>query len=127
MGRTFLVVSVLLLVVACSNVGVYNARDVGFITSSGASPQLADIRRAIVVAATSKNWSVKDIDDTHIEVTLRPRKHMARATIEYSTSAFSITYNDSTNMRFDGDTIHPNYNRWIRNLEVLIKTQISKL
>ncbi len=36
---------------------------------------------------------------------------------EYSTSSFSIVYDDSTMLRYNGTTIHRNYNRWVRKLE----------
>jgi len=52
---------------------------------------------------------------------------MARVAIAYSTRSYSITYKDSHTMNYDGATIHRNYNKWVRNLEILINRQLSSL
>ena len=36
------------------------------------------------------------------------------------------TYVDSTNMRADGDTIHPKYNRWAEKLNEDIRLEMLK-
>jgi len=50
---------------------------------------------------------------------------MARVVIAYSTRSNSIAYNsiaykDSHTLDYVGTTIHRNYNKWVRNLEILI-------
>lgn len=117
MKRVILLASVFLLLAACTSKLIYNAYDVDILTGSGSALSLADVRKTIVDAANSKGWTVKDVDSTHLQVTHRARKHMARVVIEYSTSSFSIVYDDSTMLRYNGTTIHRNYNRWVRKLE----------
>ena len=126
MKRVLLLASVLLLLVACT-APIYNVHNAAVVTGSGSAPSLADVRRAIVEASNSKGWTVKDIDTTHMQVTHRVRKHMAQVVIEYSTSSFSIAYDDSIRLRYNGTTIHRNYNRWIRNLEHRIKARFVAL
>ena len=127
MKRVILLASVLLLLVACTSKPIYNVYNATVVTGSGSAPSLADVRRAIVEAANSKGWTVKDIDSTHLRVTHRARKHMAQVVIEYSTSSFSIAYDDSIRLRYNGTTIHRNYNRWIRNLKHRINQRFVAL
>ncbi len=126
MKRVLLLASVLLLLVACA-APIYDVHNAAVVTGSGSAPSLADVRRAIVEASNSKGWTVKDIDTTHMQVTHRARKHMAQVVIEYSTSSFSIAYDDSIRLRYTGTSIHRNYNRWVRNLEHRIKERFVAL
>ena len=127
MKRVILLASVLLLLGACTSKPIYSVHNAAVVTGSGSAPSLADVRRAIVEASNSKGWTVKDINTTHMQVTHRVRKHMAQVVIEYSTSSFSIAYDDSIRLRYNGTTIHRNYNRWIRNLEHRIKARFVAL
>jgi len=52
---------------------------------------------------------------------------MAQVDIKYSTIAYSITYKDSSNLKYDGTKIHSNYNGWIQNLDKAIKIQLSTM
>jgi hypothetical protein len=126
MKRLLLIAPVLLLLVACAK-PIYNVDKAAFVTGSGSTPSLAEVRGAIIAAATSKGWTVQDIDPTHLKVTLNIREHMAQVVVEYSANFFSITYLDSVNLGHDGNNIHRNYNRWIRNMEVRIKERIVAL
>ena len=45
---------------------------------------------------------------------------MARVVIAYSTRSNSIAYKDSHTLDYVGTTIHRNYSKWVRNLEILI-------
>jgi len=127
MKRVLLLASVLLLLVGCTSKPIYNVDNAAVVTGAGAAPSQADVRRAIVEAAASKGWTVKDIDPTHLQATHVARKHMAQVVIEYSTSSYSITYEDSLKLKYNGTTIHRNYNRWIRNLEHRIRQRLAAL
>lgn len=127
MKRVILLASVLLLLGACTSKPIYNVYNAAVVTGSGSAASLAEVRQAIVEAANSKGWTVKDIDSNHLQVTHRVRKHMAQVVIEYSTSSFSIAYDDSVRLRYNGTTIHRNYNRWIRNLEHRINQRFIAL
>ena len=111
----------------CTSKPIYNLDNASVTTGSGSAPSLSDVRRVIIAAAISKGWTAEDIDTTHLRLTHRARKHMARVVVTYSTSAFSIAYEDSLRLRYNGTTIHRNYNRWIRNLEQRIKERFVML
>lgn len=63
----------------------------------------------------------------HIVGTLRLRSHQAVVDILYYTEIYSITYLDSLNLKYDGKSIHKNYNSWIQNLSNGIHAQISSI
>ena len=58
-----------------------------------------------------------------IRATLHLRTHVAVTEITYNEQVFSIIYVDSTNLDYDGTSIHKNYNGWIQNLERAISVQ----
>ena len=127
MKRVLLLASVLLLLAACSSKPIYSVDNVSVFTGSSSEPSLEDVRRAIVKAAISKGWTAHDIDSTHMRVTLFIRKYMARVVVTYSTKTFSIAYDDSQRLRYNGTTIHRKYNQWVRNLEFKIRQHLAEL
>jgi hypothetical protein len=42
-------------------------------------------------------------------------KHYIEVDIAFDEKTFRITYRDSRNMNYNGQTIHWNYNNWCRN------------
>lgn len=58
-----------------------------------------------------------------MRATLKLRGHIAVMDIPYDEQRFSIRYVDSTNLNYDGTNIHPNFNFWVRNLELDIERQ----
>ena len=95
--------------------------------ATGKKYTLTDVRDAIVRAGTSLGWQMQDVVPGHIVGTLYLRTHMAQVDIKYSTTAYSITYKDSSNLKYDGTKIHSNYNGWIQNLDKAIKIQLSTM
>jgi hypothetical protein len=86
-----------------------------------------DVQKAIVRAGTILNWQMKPVKPGLIVGTLYLRDHMAMVDINYDTKTYSITYKDSSNLKYDGTNIHKNYNGWIDNLDRGIRTQLSNL
>ena len=50
---------------------------------------------------------------------------MAKVRIGFDKTEFSIVYADSTNLNYDGTSIHYNYNRWVNNLRQDILREVS--
>ena len=55
------------------------------------------------------------------------RPDVAVVDIDYTQTTYSIKYNESTNLDYDGEKIHKNYNGWIQNLDKAIKVQLQNL
>lgn len=128
MKHALLLASVLLILVGCSTSRpLYNVEKAAVFTGSGSPPTLDQVRRAVVVAATQKGWTVKRIGSGQMQATINVRKHMAQVVIAYSTKSYSITYKNSHTLEYDGALIHRNYNKWVHNMEVLINRQLGLL
>ena len=126
-----IILIVLALVVAlgigCRSAIVKNVHDVPMMFTTENKPSIEQIKKAIIVAGSGLGWRIKSQSPGHLIGTLNLREHTAIVDIKYTTENFSITYNSSTNLSYDGTNIHSNYNGWIRNLEKAINVQVSSL
>ena len=75
-----------------------------------------------------RNWQASLVETGHMQCTLYIRDHMAKVDITYTTEAFSITYADSDNLKYDAEKnkIHRNYNSWVQNLRGDINNELLK-
>jgi len=113
--------------VQARNAPIVNPEKIAVTTSSGKAVSAEDVRKAIVVAGTSKGWAISNAGDGKtLRATLVVRVHTVAADIEYSATEYSIRYKDSVNMDYKDGTIHPNYNRWIQNLVTAIRTELAR-
>lgn len=124
--RGIVIAAAAVLLAACATQPVQTVSQVPIVTNK-ANPSIDDIRQAIVRAATGLGWQVKTDRPGHMLGTLTLRTHVAVVDIDYDTKAYSIKYKDSTNLFYDGSSIHKNYNGWIQNLDRQIKAQLSTL
>jgi hypothetical protein len=90
-------------------------------SASGKSLTLAQVKQAITSAAKSREWAVKDSGPSQITATILVRGEF-RVTVDipFTTKEFSIKYASSENLNYKesskGPMIHPNYNKWVKNL-----------
>lgn len=116
------------LLVACTGNPIRNV-DNAPVNASNANYDLADVTKAIKSAGTGLGWQMKEETPGHIVGTLFLRSHMAKVDITYTLDEYSITYKDSTNLKYNAanGTIHRNYSGWIQNLTNGINVQLSNL
>ena len=83
---------------------------------------------AIIDGCSVRNWQASEVEEGHMQCTLYIRDHMAKVDITYNTEAFSITYNDSDNLKYNAEKnrIHRNYNSWVQNLRGDISNALLK-
>lgn len=126
-----IILIVLALVVAlgigCRSSIVKNVQDAPMTFATENKPSIELIKKAIIVAGSGLGWRIKSQSPGHLIGTLNLREHTAIVDIKYTTENFSITYNSSTNLSYDGTNIHSNYNGWIQNLEKAIIIQITHM
>lgn len=120
LASVFLVVAVLS---ACA-AGVQNVSKEPF-PANADKLSLAEIEETIVEAATSREWIVQREGQGHLTATYAPRTHSATVAIYFDQKQFSIVYADSTNLQYNGKTIHRNYNRWVNTLKQDILRAVS--
>ena len=123
-----IVASVLVMfAVGCrGSVPVYNVTEVP-VAASKPNPSLDEVGKAIQRAGVQLGWEMKEMKPGYIVGTLNIRKHLAVVDVNYSTRSYSITYKDSTELQYDGKSIHQNYNGWVQNLDKGIRAQLSIL
>lgn len=87
-----------------------------------------EVAAAISKAGLGRNesWKFKRESQDLITAELFIRKHYAKVRIPFSTSRFSIIYDDSRVLRYDGQNIHRNYNKWVKLLEDDIVREASR-
>ena len=98
---------------ACRTAPVYNVENDTFTTTA---PSLDAAAKMISSAGSSPG---------HILGRLPIRSHLAVIDINFDVERYSIHYKDSTNLKYDGTTIHTNYNGWIENLQNAITARSS--
>jgi len=83
------------------------------------------VKKAIVSGGATRKWRMKEISPGHLEAQITVRSHTAKVDIVYSEKNYSITYKESTNLKYNNGKIHKNYNKWIRFLDVAIQKSLS--
>ena len=120
----FLIPVVVVLLVGCRTADLYNVQG-----APGASKavSMADVEQAIRRAGNGLGWQIVPQGPGKAEGILVLREHRAVVDITYDTKSYSIMYKDSSNLNYDGKTIHSNYNGWIQNLDKAISKQLLAL
>lgn len=95
--------------------------------TSSANHTQQQLRDRIVAAGQSLGWLVSKEEPGRLELQYdKQGKHHVTIAVEYDTQGYKISYLHSVNLNFEdmggARKIHPNYNRWIRNLMKRIGT-----
>lgn len=112
----FLLIILSVFIIGCRTAPIQNVTNAQINTNSGKKPTLSAVTHDILQAGVSLGWEMKKDKHGHIIATLNLRKHMVKVDINYTQTEYSIIYNDSHEMQYDGSTIHSNYNSWVQNL-----------
>jgi hypothetical protein len=128
--RNFVLVAILiatgLALGACRNAPIYNVQETTLATRSD-NVTIDQVGDAIVRAGASLGWVVVEDSPGHMVGTLDVRSHHAVVDIRYTTETFNIAYRDSSNLLYDGSSIHSRYNTWVKNLERAIQSEAVSL
>ena len=117
-------VAAALLLGACAGAPVYNV-SASPVNTNSSKPTLEEVGKAIKTAGIGLGWQMKEMKPGHIVGTLNLRSHQAVVDINYTTKSYDIAYKDSSNLNYNGGTIHKNYNSWVQNLDRRIQAQLS--
>ncbi|WP_320172123.1 hypothetical protein [Maridesulfovibrio sp.] len=109
----------------CRTAPIQNIELAPIVSNQQQARTMDDVKNAIINAAYSLGWQVSDVAPGHLVATLNIRSHQAVVDITYTTENYSINYKDSTNLKHKGDTIHSNYNAWVKNLAGAINSRLS--
>ncbi|MEM7505719.1 MAG: hypothetical protein AAF415_03155 [Pseudomonadota bacterium] len=128
---TVLAVSMVLALAGCRATPLQNVVDASYgSTASARALSLEDYRKAILRAGAKRKWVFTDAGPGHLIGNVNVRgKHEATVDVYFDTEQFSIRHQSSRNLNYDAanQTIHPNFNTWLRNLESDIRAEIQIL
>lgn len=117
----------LMFAAGCRTAPIKNVTNAPVMTAETTAPDLQQVRGAIIKAGAGNGWQMTPVQDGLIIGTLNIRTHQAVVNINYDTKTYNITYKDSLNLKYNGATIHSNYNGWITNLDNAIKRALAEL
>ena len=119
-------ISIALLVTGCRTPNqVMNLESVPVQANSSLSAD--QVFKTIADAGASLGWIIRKEAPGLAVGTLNLREHRAVVDINYDSTSYSIRYKDSENLKYDSakNTIHPNYNGWVSNLNKAIATRLA--
>ena len=96
-------------------------------TSLGSGHTVEQVKTAIFKAGIARQWIMNEAEPGVIKARQQSRDHIAEIRINYSKNGYSIHYDSSLNLSASAGKIHPNYNRWVRNLNKDIQVNLSAL
>jgi hypothetical protein len=119
----FAMIILTLALISCRTAPVYNVTEAPVMASG--KVKTSDVKKAILSAGIGLGWQMKEDKPGHIIGTYNESKYSAIVDINYSAGNYSITYRNSTELRYDGSNIHTTYNTWIQNLNRAIQSRLS--
>lgn len=75
-----------------------------------------DIETGILKACIQLGWRCTPVSEGKIKAVLDIRTHQLVVNIDFDKTAYSINYQDSINLDYNGKKIHRQYVNWITNL-----------
>ncbi len=92
-------------------------------------PENQTVYNAIIKAGEYLGWNMKQVDNNTIIGNLVIREHIAKIQITFDKNSYNIKLLEAQNLNYDksNNTIHNNYNGWIRNLENQIDSKLIVL
>jgi hypothetical protein len=115
-------------IAACASgrVPVQNFSDVPIAAKS--APSLEQVGRAITAGSLAAGWQASEIKPGNIMAVYKIRTHTAIVDIGYTTTSYNITFKEGDpGLKYDGQTIHQNYNDWVSQLERIIRAHVNAL
>jgi hypothetical protein len=122
--KLILLMGLSLFLMGCRTAPLVDVSGEPITSGTGKSVSLSQVTHDIIQAGVGLGWTMKKQKSGYIIGQLNLRKHMIKVNIHYSNKEYSITYNDSSEMSYDGTQIHSNYNSWVQNLNKAIRTNV---
>ena len=104
-----------------------NVTDSAITTGSEKSASIQELGEAVIRAGGALGWRMQRIKPGHIVGTLFLKSLMAAVDITFNEDVYSIRYKNSSNLKYDGAEINPDYNEWIKKLDDSINREFSML
>ena len=125
--RTLLVVLVILstALLSCRKAPVRDIPENSIPISNEKTLTLEEVESAIIMGGSEAGWSMRKQQPGLIIGTLQVRTHQAEVDVRYTETTWSINYRGSSNLKYNGEKIHVNYNKWVSRLADSIRKQLG--
>ncbi|WP_319776887.1 hypothetical protein [Maridesulfovibrio sp.] len=111
----------------CRTAPIQNIEMAPIVAANQQARSMESVKNAIIKGGYSLGWQMSDVAPGHLVGTLNIRSHQAVVDITYTPETYSINYKDSTNLKHKGNTIHSNYNAWVKNLAGAINRELGQI
>jgi hypothetical protein len=126
--RAFVGTATVIAIAACASASVPVQNYQAVPIAAKTNPSLDQIGKAIVSGSSAAGWQANEVRPGVIVATYKIRQHFAIVDIAYTNNAYNITFKEGDpGLKFDGSTIHQNYNGWVNNLEKVIRAHVNAL
>ena len=108
---------------------IQNPANIPVSWNADGKPTLERIQRGMIAGCAQRGWQCQATKPGEIRAVLHVRQHMAEALIAFNTESFSISYVNSSELRYNATekTIHRKYNLWVVNLITDINSAIAAI
>ena len=90
------------------------------------SYETTDVKAAIVEALATRNWVITNENGNEIQAKFVIKENQFIAVkISYTDRYYNINYLDSQNMKYNGSKIHKTYNKEVKALDKVIKSNVK--
>ena len=90
------------------------------------SYETTDVKAAIVEALATRNWVITNENGNEIQAKFVIKENQFIAVkISYTDRYYNINYLDSQNMKYNGSKIHKTYNKQVKALDKVIKSNVK--
>ncbi len=126
--RTILVVLLILSasLLSCRKAYVRDIPENTIPTTYDKSLTVEEIEAAIIMGGNEAGWNMRKQEPGLIVGVIQVRQHEAEVGIRYTATTWSITYRNSSNLKYNGEKIHVNYNKWVSRLADAIRKQFGE-
>jgi len=125
--KIVMAIGMALLVAGCNTQPIVNITDQPVVTAAGKPPADDLVRNAIVRAGNASGWVMTPVSPGLVSGRLIVQDHVAVVDVRYSEKLYSITYKDSTNLKFRDGQIHKAYNAWIATLDRDVRNELLRI
>lgn len=90
------------------------------------SYETTDVKAAIVEALATRNWVITNENGNEIQAKFVIKENQFIAVkISYTDRYYNINYLDSQDMKYNGSKIHKTYNKQVKALDKVIKSNVK--
>ena len=108
---------------ACTASRIYNLESEKIVLCNLNLP-LSGIAAAIEDAGSELGWDMKSISPWHIVGTISIKRKVAVVDIKFDHESYGVFHKESSHLGYNGSSIHRVYNKWIQDLDRVIKRKL---